>query len=549
MFYRKIKTAFSAAVLGALALLAATAHAQIDLDRAGTREDPIAVVTFSKESLPIPTGTETFYQVRVNAASQNDFNLKLNLGYPVPAGTGTDEGSLAGLGGVAVRFDLLNLEFNQQLNASHLFLQTGAGATIHPDTNNGATQSYAPRRLAYGGTGSPGNDARCPGDTCAIYEIATTDSEGTTAPLDLLADTQVYLLTWNRLLRVSANGDGQVRVRIFRDADAALNPAAINDASGVLVGGLRKDTGWKRAVHVASSVTTIVCPGTIAAGGCGASRTAVSNVAATPRWTNFAPAGTKALGSILISLSTGHWKADGSGRVASLDDVRPANNGGSIIFEDSTQSLAFAAFSMQTNSTCAANLRDQAVWRDVGVMLLEDGDNAGKGVKPLFSGHRHLCATPRANTEIPVTTIGASVSYNSLPNNAFAAAGANGDVGYIVRNGAIAELSYLTVSERYNQRIIITNRSGQDAEYELNKFYTEDGTEGAAGETASGMVPAESSIVVLTREAVTFTGTRSRGSATLAVTAPARMVSAATTQVNLSDGSTDTVNYDVSGEN
>lgn len=534
MLYRKTTTAFSAVILGVMALLGATAHAQIDLDKAGTREDPIAVVTFSKESLPILSGTETFYDVRVGSASQNDLALLTTLGYPVPAETGTSSGDLAGLGGVAVRFDLQNVEFDTPMPGTLMALQTSAGVAIDA--------SAAPRRLAYGGTGmARGSNPACPGDTCAIYEIATT------AGTDLLADTRIYLILWDGRIRVSPNGDGQFRARVYRSADAALEAGT---GGGSTITGLRKDTGFKRGVHVASSMATIVCPGTITAtGACAAPRIAYSDVAATPRWTNFAPPGTKVLGTIGNFLSTGHWKADGTARVATLSDVRPVNNGGTIVLEDDTENLDFASFTVQSSDACDANLRDPAIARDVGVTVATEGDNLGKGTKSLFAGYRHLCASPKANTVIPRTSIRAMVSFNALPNSAFAAAGGSGTVGIIRRNGAQAELSYLTVSDRYNQRIIITNRSGQDAEYGLDGFYTEDGTEGAAGEMASGTVPAEGSIVITTRDAVTFTGSRARGSASLSVTAPAGMVSVATTQVNLSDGSTDTINYDVAGAN
>lgn len=301
---------------------------------------------------------------------------------------------------------------------------------------------------------------------------------------------------------------------------------------------MRSDTGAKLVVDVKSSVTTKINMGTTPA---------VADVAADPRFTNFAPAGMRPLGNIAITLATSHLLASG-GMVTMLSDVMDTNNSG-IVFTDSTENLGFGTFQLRAGMDCSTATGAGPV------SVPAEGANAGRGVAGIAAGTRTLCVAPKrpgtATTgpfqEIPVTMINANVTYAAVPNNQFAPMGMDGPIGSIVRNGATVQISYLTVSDRYNQRIIITNRSGSDAEYELTKFYTEDGTEGTAGEDAMGMVPMESSIVVLTRDAVQFTGSRSRGSATLAVTAPARTISVATTQVNLSDGSTDTINYEVMG--
>lgn len=515
MLYRKTTTAFSAVILGVMALLGATAHAQIDLDRAGTATDRIAVAVFSKESLPYLAARQTHYTVRAHSASQGLLDVGFELSRPIPMGTGN---GTTGLGGMAVRLDLTNLQFNAALGEGNMWVQLG--------NDNLVTRGDAQVRLAAGGTTTPGSDARCNGRTCAIYEV------GATADVPDTAD--VWFGLGGGQLGVVEDGGGQFRARLYTSYSAAI-------AGGGT--GLLKDTGSKTGVHVASSVTTRVTGGTAA----------VADVAATPRFTNFDPAGTRPLGGITITLNTSHALADGTGAVSSLDDVRPAANGGNIMFTDTTESLAFATFSLRGPSTATAPCPAAGA---LPVTVPAMGDNAGRGSAALFVGARTLCVSPRRsvatvptspNLEIPATTITAAVNFNARSGRQFAPAGMMGTVGTIVRNGATVQISYLTVSDRYNQRIIITNRTMSPAEYELSNFYTEDGTEGMAGETASGMIPATSSVVVLTRDAVTFTGSRSRGSATLAVTAPAGMVSVATTQVNLSDGSTDTVNYEVTG--
>lgn len=533
MLYRKTTTAFSAVILGVMALLGATVHAQINLSNTGRPGSPIGTFTVSKETLPRTTrqtgASQTYYQVKASPASQNALNLMSLLGAVAPPGDATP----SGFGGIAVRYDLgPNLRFNTAVTAAQLVLQQGDGTNI-VDGGSGAT-----RGLRAGGTATAGSNSLCSGFTCAIFEVDPG------AGITLAADTRVWLLTWNNTLAVSADGAGQVRVRVYRSYDDAL---AAGGFAGSSITGLRSDTGAKTAVDVKSSITTRITRGS----------PAVADVAADPRFTNFAPAGTKPLGGISISLppaTAPHWIAqatDENELVDTLSEVMSTADSG-IAFTDSTGNLGFGTFRLTTAATCPA--------AGAGAVTVADmGDNIGQGTAAVFSGARTLCVTPRTsattpaaiatapNREIPVTAIMASVSYAPVTGNAFAPADMAGPVGSIVRNGATVQLSYLTVSDRYNQRIIITNRSMADAEYELTNFYTEDGTEASGGEDVMGVVPAETSMVVLTRDAVQFTGSRARGSATLAVTAPAGAISVATTQVNLSDGSTDTINYDVTG--
>ena len=67
-----------------------------------------------------------------------------------------------------------------------------------------------------------------------------------------------------------------------------------------------------------------------------------------------------------------------------------------------------------------------------------------------------------------------------LPNaNAAIAARelAMGTVGKIGRNGASADVAYLTTSEKHNQRLIIVNRGSRPILMTDVTFMTEDGTE------------------------------------------------------------------------
>ena len=521
MLYRKTATGFSAVILGALALLGAGAHAQMNLDATNTAAAPNAVgaFTFSKETLGTLTGRETFHALRPHSGSQTAFSMQATLGYPTA--TGVDLGD-----GPAIRIDLRNLEFNSQVALGEILIyDTSAGSSL--------ASSAALRRIVYGGSGSPGTESRCPGDTCMIVEL------GTNASTALAADDRFELWLWNEKLRVSPDGGGQILVRHFASSVAAV--------TGDEDDGLRKSTGWKTVVNVASSLRTTFTAGV----------PAVADVGATPRFTNFAPAGTKALGTATITLNTTHHRAyvsateaavvGSTGLVRDLDDVRPATDGGGVVLTSSTGSMGFGTFWLATANTCAAAGAGR-------VTLDTEGDDAGRSTAALFTGTRHLCVAPRKsgtgtapNFEIPVATITAAVSFEARPNFRYGAAPGRGTVGSIVRNGATVNLSYVTTSDRYNQRLIITNRGTVDAEYELTDFFTEMGTEATAGDAAMGTVPAGMSVVIRSADAVTFTGSMRRAAATLTVNAPAAVVDVATTQVNLNDGSTDTVNYEVVG--
>ena len=91
-------------------------------------------------------------------------------------------------------------------------------------------------------------------------------------------------------------------------------------------------------------------------------------------------------------------------------------------------------------------------------------------------------------------------------------------IGEIVRNGATANVSYLTTSEKHNQRLIIVNRGSRPITMTGITFQTEDGTEADLVDGAAA--------------SMSFNG-------------PPSNVSVATTQVNLEDSSTDTVIWPV----
>ena len=127
---------------------------------------------------------------------------------------------------------------------------------------------------------------------------------------------------------------------------------------------------------------------------------------------------------------------------------------------------------------------------------------------------------------------------------------ASGTIGTLSRNGTSVKIAYLTVSDKYNQRLIVSNRSNRDAFFDLSGFTTEEGTSvelsaaaQAAREADMNVIPARGQVVLRVADLLEFSGDRARTAATLSVNAHSGNIQVATTQVNLEDGSTDTVVY------
>ena len=131
-------------------------------------------------------------------------------------------------------------------------------------------------------------------------------------------------------------------------------------------------------------------------------------------------------------------------------------------------------------------------------------------------------------------------------------AGMEGSLASIERNGASVEIPYLTTSEKHNQRLIVVNRGTAPVAITSITFTSEAGTDVKLTDTAQTdldnglmVVPGQSTHVVTMKDTIEIEGDSRRTAATVAFAATRGALSVATTQVNVSDGSTDTVVYDV----
>lgn len=156
----------------------------------------------------------------------------------------------------------------------------------------------------------------------------------------------------------------------------------------------------------------------------------------------------------------------------------------------------------------------------------------------------YICIKVNGETEIPqVGPLSANITYTGLTNAAFAPTAADYPLGSIGRDGASVYIPWLTKDDRYNQRIVLWNRSSRDAGYTMT-FSPESDVAATPGPDATGTLPANSRTVLSMRydDVVTFRG-GNRSSALIMVVAPSSMIEASTVTLNMGDGSTDTVVY------
>jgi hypothetical protein len=145
--------------------------------------------------------------------------------------------------------------------------------------------------------------------------------------------------------------------------------------------------------------------------------------------------------------------------------------------------------------------------------------------------------TPSTSSAIAETSFAATVAMGGMSSATIASA--SGTIGTIVRDGTNVDIPYITTFSDYNQRLIIVNRGSVDAAYTVT-FTPESGVTATAGDAATGTVPSGETMVLSMSDVVTLEG-KTRTAGHVSVVAVNSSIDVATTQVNLSDASTDTV--------
>ena len=192
-------------------------------------------------------------------------------------------------------------------------------------------------------------------------------------------------------------------------------------------------------------------------------------------------------------------------------------------------------------------------------LALDEDDPGGMASLTTAPGTFMLCVTVdtagmESNT-MPIPSGEYMAEVNALGSDADprdAVKVAEGTVGAIRRNGASASVAYLTTSDKHNQRLIIVNRGSRPVMITDIMFQTEDGTEAdltdaakAAAAAGLGAIGPGESMTTKVSDMVEITGNSRRAAAIMSFNGTAANISVATTQVNLSDSSTDTVMWPV----
>ena len=221
--------------------------------------------------------------------------------------------------------------------------------------------------------------------------------------------------------------------------------------------------------------------------------------------------------------------------------------------------------------TGAANATDRGTLRDAeGELLIDEDGTLPTGASSGSTGWKVpgaylLCVnvdllglgeagTGTNTVQIPETEFTAK-AYTRTGTSAAPRMVGEGTVGSIKRDGATVQIAYLTTSEKHNQRLIIVNRGKAPISITDMKFQTEAGTDVelsalamAAVGTDADMIPGgETRVIRMGGDLgmLNITGDSRRTAATLSFNGIAGNISVATTQVNLSDSSTDTVMWAV----
>ena len=110
-------------------------------------------------------------------------------------------------------------------------------------------------------------------------------------------------------------------------------------------------------------------------------------------------------------------------------------------------------------------------------------------------------------------------------------------VGEIKRNGATANVSYLTTAEKHNRRLIIVNRGSRPIVMTNISFQTEEGTEAdlsdaakaAAAIPGAGTIAPGDSVTYRVRDMLSITGKSRRAAASMSFNGAPANISVATT--------------------
>jgi hypothetical protein len=234
-------------------------------------------------------------------------------------------------------------------------------------------------------------------------------------------------------------------------------------------------------------------------------------------------------GSGTIGVVTGTAAADDGAQVAIGDMI---NTTTSTVVISGDFSVTTNSVGIDSNVNCATALA--ALTPNTAKTAASSVTVAALNAKP------NLCYTAAGTTAIPEGSYTAAATLvATATTRTNQTTSLSGTIGSVAHNGTTVQLPYLTTFSDYNQRLVMVNRSAATAAYSTS-FQTEAGVTATAGTASTGTIPAGGSLVVKVSDVVTLTG-GTRAAGTVSIVAASAKISVATTQVNLSDASTDTI--------
>ena len=256
------------------------------------------------------------------------------------------------------------------------------------------------------------------------------------------------------------------------------------------------------------------------------------------------------LGSFMIGANTTFLDALQGAAVELETDIIATGDTSSVTISGdfSFAKMAWLQATADCNVTGATNLLQMGDDEEVLNELMPQTLTAA--TLDLFEadGGQHLCisvltgeeavAIPATDPYMVTTKYGAATPDAGWPPKA-----GEHSLGRITRDGTTVHIPYLTTWADYNQRIVVSNRGANEAPYWIT-FRPEEGVTATPNDMyAMGTLDGGSTIVLRAMDVVTLEG-RTRTTATFVAEAPSTQIDVATVIVNMTTGSTDTVNYE-----
>jgi len=349
------------------------------------------------------------------------------------------------------------------------------------------------------------------GDAYVIFDVTTSANASQT---DLVS----FALAGLQLSPTAATS--------LKYAQYSTSPDAVNQANALA-------SASAQEASVANALTTTISATSLTAD--------VGNGSGTPFTTFVAPAsaGPAVIGNVKFALTAGALDATGAAVNTLAQVITPASSTytvtGDLSFTTSTTAALTAAdltFNGVASDTAATNVPSAKLSTLAGQVLAGAGNDVAITAKSAINAGSYSL----------------SVNLAGIANAAYAPATVSGAIGSISRNGATAQVPYLTTNTGLNQKVVLVNRGSSDTTYSVS-FTTEAGVTAVAGTAATGTLKAKSTTVVKASDLVTLTG-GTRTAATIVALAPASTIDAATQTVvtdpaSVSFGSSDTVALDV----